>query len=285
MFAGPRLWCLVLGCVAALAIVVLLTLTLTRPSPPAPLPSPNGYDDFLRAGTVVAGPVGDFPTLDHETLRDLVSTNAEALRLLRLGLTRQCVLPAQAALTNTAGMMADLAGMKRLVQLLAAEGRLRGLDNQPFAATHSYLDAMRFGNEISRGGFLINRLVGIACEAIGRAALVKLVPSLNPQEARQVLAELGKMDGNRVSLDEVMRGEREYSYLSDKARAPARLEDLIPDYFSSVPQDPFSGQAMVYRPQGTNWLLYSIGDDRVDNGGKPVARGSPSPGDLLYDAP
>lgn len=334
MFARPRLWCLALGCVAALAIVVLLTLILTRPSPPTPLPSPNGHDDFLKAGTVVAGPVGDFPTLDHETLRDLVSTNAEALRLLRLGLTRQCVLPAEAAMTNTAGMMADLAGMKRLVQLLAAEGRLRELDNQPFAAAHSYLDAMRFGNEISRGGFLITRLVGIACEAIGRAALAKLVPSLSLPEARQVLAELEKMDGNRVSLDEVMRGERRYSYhafrrlgnpiilvqslwnlrpakqraterhnrnlalgrllaaelalrcyLADKARSPARLEDLIPDYFSSVPQDPFSGQAMVYRPQGTNWLLYSIGADRMDNGGKPVARGLPSPGDLLYDAP
>ena len=74
-------------------------------------------------------------------------------------------------------------------------------------------------------------------------------------------------------------------YLTDKARVPARLEDLVPDYLSKVPQDPFTGQAMIYRPQGTNWLVYSVGEDGVDNGGRPVARGLMTPGDLLYNLP
>ncbi len=60
---------------------------------------------------------------------------------------------------------------------------------------------------MSRGGFIINRLVGIACEAIGRIPLIKLVPKLNPQEARRVLAELDKLDSTRFTWEEVRRNE------------------------------------------------------------------------------
>ncbi len=333
MFARFRTWWLALALIVMLGGVALLIATLGRAPVPAPLPNPNGYDDFLKAGTVVTGPVGDFPTLDHDTLRDLVATNAEAFRLLRLGLTRLCAVPADAAVTNTSAMMADLATMKRLAQLLAAEGRLHELDDQPAAAARTYLDAIRFGNEISRGGVLINRLVGVACEAIGRAALARLLPELKPEAARRLLTDLERVDRTRVPWSEVQRAETRFArqmlprvnpilwvvqwpqllrsikkasekhyritaqerllaaelalrcYQSEKGRPPARLEDLVPDLLSQVPEDPFSGQAMIYRPQGTNWLLYSIGDDRVDNGGQPIVRGAPGPGDLRYDAP
>ena len=73
----------------------------------------------------------------------MVSTNAEPLRLLRLGLTRQCVMPMDSALTNAAGSMNQLARMKRLVHLLAAEGRLREMENRPAEAARSYVEAIR----------------------------------------------------------------------------------------------------------------------------------------------
>jgi hypothetical protein len=334
MSAQTRLRLLVLGSVGALLVVVLLAIILGRAPVRPPLPNPNGYDDFLKAGAAVSGSVSDFPTLDHDSLRDLVATNAEALRLLRLGLTRQCSVPAEVAMTNTAAMLNELSDMKRLVQLLAAQGRLREMDNQPAEAARSYLDAIRFGNEISRGGFLINRLVGIACEAIGRSPLAKLVPSLKPEAARPIIADLEKIEQTHVTWDEALRNENRFlrhqlranpnpviwvtslwqlrpamrraaekhnrilayerllaaelalrCYQSEKARPPARLAELVPNYLSQVPLDPFTGQPLVYRPQGTNWLLYSIGPDGVDDVGKSVARGSLSNGDLLFDSP
>ncbi len=51
---------------------------------------------------------------------------------------------------------------------------------------------------MSRGGFIINRLVGIACEAIGDTPLTKLAPKLDSQEARPVIAELEQIDLARV---------------------------------------------------------------------------------------
>ena len=47
----------------------------------------------------------------------------------------------------------------------------------------------------------------------------------------------------------------------------------------------FSGKPLVFRPQGTNWLLYSIGTDHVDDGGKPKGRGIEGKGDLSFDTP
>jgi hypothetical protein len=298
------------------------------------LPNPNGYDEFVKAGEAVLGNVGDFPTLDHDSLAALVSTNAEPLRLLRLGLTRQCVMPMDSALTNAAGGMNQLARMKRLVQLLAAEGRLREMENRPAEAARSYVEALRFGNEMSRGGFIITRLVGIACEAIGYAPLAKLVPKLNPDEARAVLRDLDKLDTGHVTWAEVKQSERRFmryqirqhlnpitwvmgwwqsrravqraelkhktvvahehlivaelalrGYQSEQGHPPARLDDLAIHYLSHVPVDPFSGQPLVYRAQGTNWLLYSVGSDGVDDGGKSVGRGLGSKGDLFFDSP
>jgi hypothetical protein len=66
-----------------------------------------------------------------------------------------------------------------------------------------------------------------------------------------------------------------------------------------MPSDPFSSHPLVYRPTATNWLLYSVGPDLVDDGGKPIGRamdhligfehesdgGQKNKGDLLYDSP
>ena len=210
MFRRPRLLLLAFALAAGAVLVALLALTTGRLPASSPLPNPNGYDDFVKAGAAVQGNVWEFPDFDHDSLSALVSTNAEPLRLLRLGLTRQCLMPMDSALTNDAGMMNQLARMKPLVQLLAAEGRLREMENQPADAARSYVDAIRFGNEISRGGFLITRLVGIACETIGYTPLAKLAPTLNPDEARTVLTALDKLDAGRVTWTEVQQGERRF---------------------------------------------------------------------------
>ncbi|HEY3855649.1 MAG TPA: hypothetical protein VGO67_14765 [Verrucomicrobiae bacterium] len=128
MTRKSRTLLLALVAVILLAMLAVLFLSLSRTPPPPPLPNPNGYDDFLKAATLMTGDLGNADTLNHDGLRALVSTNTESLRLLRLGLTRQCALPADSAMANVSAMLSDLAAMKQLVHLLAAEGRLREMD-------------------------------------------------------------------------------------------------------------------------------------------------------------
>lgn len=197
---------------AAIATAGLLALTIAQPPPSNhALPNPNGYDCFVQAGNLILGDVSSFWDLDHEALSGLVSSNAEPLRLLRLGLTQRCSFPTEFAITNQGWMVGELPHLKRLALLLRAEGQLAEMEGRPGDAASSYTEAIRFGNEISRGGFLINRLVGIACEALGAVPLTKLVPSLGSEQARLVSRELEKIDESRVSFDEIKRNEHRFT--------------------------------------------------------------------------
>jgi hypothetical protein len=77
-------------------------------------------------------------------------------------------------------------------------------------------------------------------------------------------------------------------YQSEQWLAPTNLAQLVPIYLQRVPADPFTGRPMVYRPEGPKWLLYSVGEDGVDNDGDPVApsvAGAVTKGDIFYNSP
>jgi hypothetical protein len=58
-------------------------------------------------------------------------------------------------------------------------------------------------------------------------------------------------------------------------RLPERLEDLVPEFLSSVPLDAVSGQSLKYRIRNKGFVVYGVGDDGADNGGAEKPRGSP----------
>ncbi len=53
-------------------------------------------------------------------------------------------------------------------------------------------------------------------------------------------------------------------------RYPAGLPELTPSYLNAVLTDPFDGQPLRYRKQDAGYVLYSIGWDLKDDGGKPM---------------
>ena len=56
-------------------------------------------------------------------------------------------------------------------------------------------------------------------------------------------------------------------YKHEHGAYPAGLGNLVPDLLTSVPPDPFTGNALVYRRVGAGFILYSVGSDGTDNGG------------------
>ena len=117
------------GVATALLGAGVVVLSVGR-TPESPLPNPNGYDDFLKAGHTVTGKLYDLAELDHAGLQVLVATNAEALRLLRVGLSRRCAVPTDKTIANFGATAGDLMGLKSLAMLLSAEGRLAKMENR-----------------------------------------------------------------------------------------------------------------------------------------------------------
>ncbi len=53
-------------------------------------------------------------------------------------------------------------------------------------------------------------------------------------------------------------------------RYPASLSELTPNDLNTTLMDPFDGQPLRYQKQGAGYVLYSIGPDLKDDGGKPM---------------
>jgi hypothetical protein len=57
-------------------------------------------------------------------------------------------------------------------------------------------------------------------------------------------------------------------YQRDHGRFPRKLETLAPKYLTKIPSDIFSGKALVYVPSAGGYLLYSVGANGKDDGGR-----------------
>lgn len=67
------------------------------------------------------------------------------------------------------------------------------------------------------------------------------------------------------------------AYRLEQGRYPARLNDLTPFYLSEVPADPFAPKgALRYKRTDNKYVLYSIGPDGKDNGGRPIDNPKPT---------
>jgi hypothetical protein len=57
-------------------------------------------------------------------------------------------------------------------------------------------------------------------------------------------------------------------YQRDHGHYPQSLDALAPKYLERIPQDLFSGKALIYRPSENGYLLYSVGVNGKDDGGR-----------------
>jgi len=64
-------------------------------------------------------------------------------------------------------------------------------------------------------------------------------------------------------------------YRLDHGAFPETLEELVPDYLETLPEDPFAeaGVTFRYEPRRKHPVLYSIGDNGIDDGGDPPFNG------------
>lgn len=331
-----RKWILV-GVVFLMLFAAAFLFIKPTPPPAVKLPNPNGYDDLVKAGQMF---VGDLPEcywskLDDDCLeevRNYLKANGDALKLIRVGLSRESLVPTEYSQAYISKHMSELAGFKRLAQTLAAEGKVAEKENRIDDAIQSYLDAARLNQKL-RGGLLIDSLVGIADETIGIIPLRKLASAMNPEQRRKVIKTLTEFYSSRESLEEIMTRERNYfrythgirdqflyfaqtiftrraaqqkyelkfkytrtriglflvdlaaqNYQLEKGHPPKTLQELVPEYLPFLPKDDFSGNNFIYRPQTNRYLLYGVGPDGKDQGGKPFINRSTDSGDMLNDS-
>jgi hypothetical protein len=57
-------------------------------------------------------------------------------------------------------------------------------------------------------------------------------------------------------------------YKSRTGKYPENLDELVPGILKEVPIDPFTGKPLVYRREGEGFIVYSLGSNEKDDGGR-----------------
>ena len=115
--------------------------------------------------------------------------------------------------------------------------------------------------------------------SVPRYAILTMI--LGPVQAECVKSMFGaeaQVQGSRVFLALLAYRDRHGTY-------PQSLAELRKDPGWEVPADPFTGKDFVYRRQAEGFLLYSLGPDMKDNGGRPQPKGKAYRTDAEYDIP
>jgi hypothetical protein len=50
---------------------------------------------------------------------------------------------------------------------------------------------------------------------------------------------------------------------------PDELNNLVPEFMDSLPEDPFNGKPLLYRKLDKGYCVYSVGANGKDDGGTP----------------
>ncbi len=93
---------------------------------------------------------------------------------------------------------------------------------------------------------------------------LEMVRSLLPSNGAAINAE----DRGNTAFDLTKLAFALAEYRARHGSYPAKLADLVPKYVAVVPKDIFSGGALHYKPQADGYLLYSVGPNGIDDGGR-----------------
>jgi hypothetical protein len=143
-------------------------------------------------------------------------------------------------------------------------GRYRSLALQPFHERADEQDQFHQELENAEYGLLTRTLV----PAMQRAALSAAMADARQQLARTALA---------CARHRAAHGE-----------LPQSADELVPEFLPLVPRDPFDGKPLKWTSTGEALVLYSVGPDRKDDGGKPIDPNCESDeilGDIVFTLP
>jgi len=71
-------------------------------------------------------------------------------------------------------------------------------------------------------------------------------------------------------------------HLARTGKAPDKLDAVAAELGGELPPDPYSGKDFVYRRRGRGWMLYSVGENYVDDGGQVAPGAEQFVRDVVY---
>lgn len=195
--------------IVVIVLVPLVVVMMNRPRiPVVPLPTPNGFDTMVEAGKAVKIMPENYQELaDVEILTAAVRANAQAMALIEDAEGQEAIVPIDYKHDRIAELTDRGAPIRQALRALYLKGRLEQFSDQPAAAAETYARMFKLGSESYRGGLLVHFLTACANEMMALDSLSEVIPKLDEDGKRTVLAVLESVGRDPVNLEEVMARE------------------------------------------------------------------------------
>jgi hypothetical protein len=114
---------------------------------------------------------------------------------------------------------------------------------------------------------------------------IKKIPKIHflTRAILPAIARITELDFRNIALLDAARVaiavER---YRLANGKLPDSLDDLVPKFLESVPIDPFDAKPLKYKKFGPGFVIYSVGEDLSDDGGKERVPKSEGPWDVTF---
>ena len=152
-------------------------------------------------------------------------------------------------------------------------------------ATHGHNGGLHWRVFIARGLVaVVKETMALAQEVVSqpywltRERCDQIDEGLQPYGSRQTLLPFPFLPNVKPSSGAVVATEAQHRlavlgiaaacFRTEEGRYPNELAELVPGYISAVPIDPFDGKPLRMLAEGDGLVLYSVGLNGVDEGGK-----------------
>ena len=160
-------------------------------------------------------------------MKEYVKENEPAINVIRKAIAKKnCVVP---EVTGSNDLIPYLSKCRSLARIMVTEGKIREIDGDHKGAYQDYLDIMRFGGDISKGGVLINGLVSIAMDSTAISSMQSGLKKADAKTLEMVVDGLKEIEDNFVPYSKVLEVERKVllNFAKHVTRKRINLKELI----------------------------------------------------------
>ena len=206
---------IMVGSVVAIALLIIAPAFIYWRSqtsiPTVNLPTPNAYDLLVQAGSQVGKPPDNIEQADAKELAAFLAANDGVMPLIRQALQHESCVPIDYAADFLSQELDRTDAIRQTARLLMAEARLAEQQGRNAKAAETYLDLVDLSRKMSRGGLFIHLMLGAAYERVAWAGLLRIEPSLSPEEKGRFLAKIKSIGDQPEDLQATIDRERALS--------------------------------------------------------------------------
>lgn len=192
-----------------LGLLALVAAVLWNRRTP-PVPNPNGYDRLLALAAAVPVFELDRVKTNRARLAELVQSQPQLLEDVLAANQLPSAVPVQYSRDDLKGRMNAAGDLLRLEKAILARAILAELEQRPAEGVTARLAGIELGQKGTRGGLMIDFMLGSAIQMYGLAGLSNQVRNLDSETCQRALNSLRALREAQEPLSQFEQRERRW---------------------------------------------------------------------------